>query len=393
MRCILCVLLLCACQNLPSDLPTTTVVRGEFLVSHFEGGEIQASSGEVVMSPRIGGSLKIVHLWPEGTKVEIGDLILQFDPAEFEREMLDREGRLEQALSDFAKSQAERKLRLATIKRKIEQQIAQRQLAELNQERQKFASVVDQEQSNINLERAIRSLEEARQESIAQEVINRVDQRKHELNINRKQERYNRALRNYERTSIKAAKPGIVVYRKIWKRGFDKESKIAIGDQVWGGRALLDIPDMSMMQVRCLIGEMDIGRMREGQRAFIRLEAFPGPVFTGIVSELAAMASPQPGAPDIRVFELMIDIDEQDDRLKPGMSAEVEIILERIPNVLSVPLSAIVDRNGNPTVYRFEGGQFNEVPVELGQENATSVIVSSGLSTGDLVALPPPQAP
>ena len=222
MRCILSILLLCACQDLPSDLPTATVVRSEFLVSHFEGGEIRASTGEVVMSPRIGGSLKIVHLWPEGTKVEVGDLILQFDPAEFEREMLDREGRLEQAQSDYAKSQAQRSLRLATIKRTIERQEAQRQLAELNQERQKFASVIDQEQSNINLERAIRSLEEARQESIAQEVINRVDQRKHELNIDRKQERYNRALRNYERTSIQAVKPGIVVYRKIWKRGFNK---------------------------------------------------------------------------------------------------------------------------------------------------------------------------
>jgi len=391
LRCILCILLLCACQDLPSDLPTATVVRGEFLVNHFEGGEIQASSGEVVMSPRIGGSLKIIHLWPEGTKVEVGDLILQFDPAEFEREMLDREGQLEQAQSDYAKSQAERSLRLATIKRTIEQQGARRQLAELNQERQKFASVIDQEQSNINLEKAIRSLEEARQESIAQEVINRVDQRKHELNIARKQERYNHARRNYERTSIQAIKPGIVVYRKIWKNS--KRAKITTGDQVRGGRALLDIPDMSMMQVRCLIGEMDIGRMRSGLQTHIRLEAFPGPVFTGTVSELAAMAYPQPGAPDIRVFELMIDIDEQDDRLKPGMSAEAEIILARVQDVLSVPLSAIVDRNGNPAVYRLEDGKFTKVTVELGQENATSAIVSSGLSAGDIVALTNPTAP
>ena len=133
--------------------------------------------------------------------------------------------------------------------------------------------------------------------------------------------------------------------------------------------------------------------MRAGQRAFIRLEAFPGPVFTGIVGELAAMASPQPGAPDIRVFELIVDIDEQDDRLKPGMSAEVEIILAKVPDVLSVPLSAIVDRNDYPAVYRLEDSQFNKVAVELGQENATSAIVSFGLSAGDIAALTKPTAP
>ena len=99
-----CILVLCACQGAPPDLPTAEVVRGDFAVTHVEGGEVRAASGEVVMSPRIGGRLKIVHLWPEGEQVDVGDLILQFDPAEFEREMLDREGQLERAHSDFVKA-------------------------------------------------------------------------------------------------------------------------------------------------------------------------------------------------------------------------------------------------------------------------------------------------
>ena len=331
MRAVFCALVLCACQGAPPDLPTVEVGRGDFAVTHFEGGEVRAASGEVVASPRIGGRLKIVHLWPEGEQVDVGDLILQFDPAEFEREMLDREGQLEQAHSDFAKAKAERGQRLADIKRNIQQRQAELKLAALNRERQEFASIIDQEQGRIKLQKGRRAVAEARQESIAQEVVNRVDFRKHELNIARRQERYERARRDYERTSIRAEKPGIVVYRKIWKPGTDEDGKVAVGDQVWGGRALLDIPDLDKMQVLCLIGEMDIERMHVGQRAYIRLEAFPGPVFNGVVSELAPMASPQPGAPDIQVFELVIDIDEQDERLKPGMSAEVEIVIETIP--------------------------------------------------------------
>ena len=322
--------------------------------------------------------------------MDVGDLILQFDPAEFERDMLDREGQLEQAHSDFAKAKAEREQRLADIKRKIQQRQAELKLATLNQERQQFASTIDQEQGHINLAKARRAVAEARQESIAQEVVNRVDFRKHELNIARRQERYERARRDYERTSIYAAKPGIVVYRKIWKPGTDEEGKVAVGDQVWGGRALLEIPDMSKMQVLCLIGEMDIDRMRVGQRAYIRLEAFPGPVFNGVVSELAPMASPQPGAPDIHVFELVIDIDEQDERLKPGMSAEVEIVLETVPEALSVPLGALFEREDGLVAFRLANGKFKEVPVVIGHQNATAAVVADGLAEGDIVALQDP---
>ena len=392
MRAFLCALILCACGSAPPDLPTAEVVRGDFAVTHFEGGEVRAASGEIITSPRIGGRLKIVHLWPEGEQVDVGDLILQFDPAEFEREMLDREGRLEQAHSDFAKAKAEHEQSLADIKRQIQQRQAELQLATLNRQRQQFASSIDQEQGHINLQKARRAVNEARQESTAQEVVNRVDFRKHELNIARQQERYQRAHRDYERTSIYAAKPGIVVYRKIWKPGTDEESKVAVGDQVWGGRALLDIPDLSKMQVQCLIGEMDIERVRVGQPAFIRLEAFPGPVFNGVVAELAPMASPQPGAPDIHVFELVIAIDEQDQRLKPGMSAEVEIVLETVSDTLSVPLNALFAREEGLVAFRLADGQFAAVPVAISAQNATSAVVTAGLAEGDIVALQDPHA-
>ena len=146
------------------------------------------------------------------------------------------------------------------------------------------------------------------------------------------------------------------------------------------------------MQVLCLIGEMDIERVGVGQRAYIRLEAFPGPVFNGVVSELAPMASPQPGAPDIHVFELVVDIDEKDDRLKPGMSAEVEIVLKTVPEALSVPLNALFEREDGLVAFRLANGKFAEVPVVIGHKNATAAVVTSGLAEGDIVALQEPNA-
>jgi len=384
-------ILLLACDKADPNLATYQVERGEFLVTHFEAGEIQAVRGEIVMSPRIGGRLKITDMAPEGEQIDVGDLIIQFDPAEFEAQMLDREALLEQAHSDFAKAKAQRNQTLADIKRKIEQQQATLRLAELSMERQRFASSIDQELARISMEKTKRGLQESYGDSVAQEVINRVDFQRHQLSIARNQERYNRAHDNYERTRVYATRPGIVVYRKIRKPGSSGESKVAVGDNIWGGHALMDIPDLSQMQVRCMIGEMDIKRMRVGQKVFIRLEAFPGPVFNGTVSSLSPMATPQPGAPEIRVFDIYIDIKEQDERLKPGMSTEAEIVLEHFKDTLSVPLSAIFNRRQTKIVYRLQNGDFTAVEVELGQRNASSIVVSSGLQEGDIVALEQPQ--
>jgi len=386
----LCVALLFSCETVPEDFPTQTLERGDFFITQIESGEIRAAGGDVIISPRIRGRLKIVYLFPEGENVQVGDLVLQFDPAEFEQEMLDDEGQLEQAMADYEKAKAQREQTLADLKRNIEQREAEFQLAKIALQRAELSSEIEREEARIRMEKAERSLVEAREDSTAQEVVNRVDLFNQRRRITHRQEHYDRSKSDFERTSIYANSPGIVVYRKIWKPGTDEESKVAVGDQVWGGRALLDIPDLSQMQVLCLIGEMDLKLMEVDQPVFIRLEAFPGPVFHGKVASLAPMATPQPGAPDIRVFEMITDIEEQDERLKPGMSAEVEVVIGTVSDALSIPLDAVFTRDGQQVVYRLDGRSVDPVEVELGRQNATSVVVLSGLEDGDVIALKDP---
>ena len=112
--------------------PTYEIRRGTFVVTATESGEIQAERGDLIMSPRIGGRLKIIHLWPEGEMVAVGDLVLQFDPAEFEKEMLDNEGKLETARAEYDKVKAQHEQRLAELEAQIEQTQAEEQLAKLN---------------------------------------------------------------------------------------------------------------------------------------------------------------------------------------------------------------------------------------------------------------------
>ena len=109
-----CVLIQVACSDDTANIPLYTVQRGPFSVTHFEGGEVQAADGEVITSPRIGGRLKITDLAPEGSQVAIGDLVIQFDPAEFVDDMSNREAQLVEAQSNFEKAKAQRNQRLPT---------------------------------------------------------------------------------------------------------------------------------------------------------------------------------------------------------------------------------------------------------------------------------------
>ena len=364
--------------------------RGEFVISHFEAGEIRAAWDEKISSPEVRGNLKIVYLWPEGEKVDVGDLILQFDRTEYEKWVKDEKGSLETARSDLDRDLANQAQRLAELELQIEQRQASLDLARINVQKSEYASPIEKEQRQINLDRAERALKQAVDDVEARKTVNRVELQNLKLRISHRERGYEKVLKDYNRLSVHATKPGIVVYEVIRKRGGNRRGKVTKGDVVWGGVSLLSLPDLSDMQVHTQVGEMDIEKIDVGQEALIRLEAFPGPVFHGVVSKVAPMANEVEEAPNIRIFEVVVDIDEQDDRLYPAMSASVQIIVESIPDVLCIPLSSVQSIEDRTVAYRARGNSYEEVEIVLGKHNDTSVIVESGLAEGDMVAVAVP---
>jgi multidrug resistance efflux pump len=371
------------------NIPTYTVKRGEFHITMTESGEIRAARGEKVIAPRVHGSLKIVHLWPEGEKVDVGDLIIQFDREDYAKAVTDAEGELGKAKADFIKAKATQEQRIAELESQIEDKEAALRLAEINLQKSQYGSRVQIEQAEMEQKRAQLALEQARKNLETQRIVDKVELEKYQLQIDQKTTLSEKAKRDYERLSIHATRPGIVVYEKIWKG--NKEEKIAVGDsRIWGGMALVDLPDLSLMQVVSQIGEVDAKRVKVGQAVFVRLDAFPGPVFHGHVAKIAPMANPYADARNVQVFEMIVDINEQDDRLKPGMSASAEIVLESLPDLLSVPVESVFEKNGKNVVYCLKGRSFKPVKIRLGKRNSIAIAVESGLQEGEKVALKDP---
>ena len=370
-------------------VPTAAVTRGEFRRTHVEDGQLRAAKDEKVVSPRVRGDLKIVHLWPEGEQVEPGDLILQFDRAWHAQEVKDKISRLEQAKADLSKFEAEQKRQRAELGMQVEQKTAALELSRINLQKSEYGSAIEREEARIGVGQAERALE-ARANLEAQEIVERVERSHMEVRIAHRQKVYDGARSDYERLSVRATRPGLVVHEVIRKRGAGRRSKVKEGDMVWGGMSLLALPELDSMQVVSQVGEMDVHSVGPGLPALIRLEALPGPVFHGVVREVAPMAAEKEGAPNVQVFEMVVDITEQDERLLPGMSASVEVVLQTRPGVLTLPLGAVHAREERTIAWRRGSSGFEPVDVSVGEANGLRVVIVEGLEEGDVVALRDP---
>ena len=385
------------------------VRQGEFVISlHLKDGELEAIKSEQITSPRVHGQLKITHLFPEGEVVEVGDLVLEFDRVEFEKKVTEKEHELQATKAELGKTLANQGVEMARQEADIENKEAALRLAELQMEKMKFESFVDREEAKLKTRQAELALEQARKKIEAQRIVDEAERTKQELRVADEERGLERARKDLEALSIHAEKPGLVVYQRIWKGG--RREKIRVGDEPWGGQTLITLPDLTRMQVKTWVNEVDVDKLEVGNEVVVRLDALPGPVFHGKISNIASLGHEKEGDKNVQVFDILVEIDEEDARLKPGMTAACEVIVETIPPrpppddaeieeaeetdaveiPLYIPIDAVFEKGGRTLVYRMQGSQPVEQEVALGSRNENYVIVAEGLGANDRVALRDP---
>lgn len=392
-------------------LASIEVSQGEFVISlTLKGGELEAIKAEQITAPQVRGQLKITKLWPEGEKVDVGALVIQFDPTEFQKRVTDAEQALEASKATLETTKANQQVEISRQEADIENQIAQLRLSELQVEKMKFEASIQKEESKLNARKTQLALDQARRKLETQKVVNAADLRKNELDVAQKQRELEKAQKDLASLDVHAEKPGIVVYQKVWKG--DRPEKIRVGDDIWGGAGLITLPDLSRMQVKTAVNEVDVDKLKAGQRALIKLDALPELTFHGAITSIATLGREKEGEKSVKVFDVVLAIDEEDSRLKPGMSATCEVVVETIPPPapetpgavkneaaleastagmpIYIPLDAVFEKEGKALVYRVKGGKAEEQEVKLGKKNEDYVIVEEGLSAGDRITLHDP---
>ena len=140
------------------------------------------------------------------------------------------------------------------------------------------------------------------------------------------------------------------------------------GDSVWTGATIAEIPDLNSLQIEFRVEEIDRGRVEVGQPVRIRIDAVPDLLLEGKVEWMSPIATLVfRRFPPEKNFPAQASIRKLDPRLRPGMSATVEIIVDRRPDELIIPTKASFQIDGDPVVYVKTGDRL-QAPAHRGRD-------------------------
>ncbi len=438
--------------GLASDsVETASVKKGAFIVGISREGTVESGDVVSVRAPRAGRHQTLTWLIEDGSEVEEGDVIAKVDMSQYHFEVDqqrleygNRTAQVEQEQRDrtrdheSAQASVERHLRALGVLTKsqlteTEQSEAQvgfdrwnLQWAETDYGKQSrlYDGGIVPESEVDHSERVLRSREHAvdksekdgsylgaEHASEATQAQSDIDTSQFEAELSERrigeavESARKRAARAAEQLKeaeeqlaagdVKAPKPGIVVLGKTW--GEMGRRTLKEGDRLRWHSKVADIADLSDLRVELRVDEASIHKVRVGQAVVVGPKGVSEQESDGEVISIGAVAREvrpfeDPSAvPGQRSFDVVVKIHDPDlDVMRPGMAAEAQFVSERLEDVLSVPVEAVFDHEGKQIAYVQRGDRFVARAVTTGERNDEAVVILSGLTERDRVALTDP---
>lgn len=359
-----------------------TVKRQPFLIDLKVDGEVRSLNSTVIKAPaKMWRNTRIVKMTPEGTRVKKDDFLIQFDTAEFEQQLREAQNNLEKAQAKLASTIANSKSEISDLESNIKLETYSLEQSRLRAKTAVYESDNKRKEIEFNLKKAEISYKRLIEKKDATGKIQQAAIRQAELEVEQTEIKVQRAQKDLETLTISSPIDGMVVYKEIW--GSNGKEKVKVGDTPWRGQALMEIPNAEKMKVAIKINEVDISKLKMEQKVNITLDALPDTSFTGIVKEIATLAN-RDRKTKKNVFKVEVYINETDERLKPGMSAHCQVIIDELEDVLAVPIDAIHVENEKSWVLDEDG---DIMVVETGKTSSDFIIIENGLEDGDEIQL------
>lgn len=392
-------------------VPTATVKKQDLVLSIKELGNVEAERSITITSEIEG---KIISMAKAGRTVKPGELLVQLDDTPLRNEVRNTTLEYSNAQAQVKKAQLEFDIQKETNKTEVEQQQAQldfdkteldRSKAQLEKKKRLAAdklvpqsdvevAEIDVRSKEFNVKKGEATLALKKKSVQSTENQKLADVRNVEFTATIAKSKRDEAASHLTKARITAPAGGLVVINKTWTADGRREFKE--GDGVYPRQQILQLPDLSSMLVKVQVDEADIARVRVGQKVRLTLDALPGKKFSGLVKEISNLASEAmpwetSSTPGRKNFEVTVQVIQKGATpLRPGMTANAEIISDVVSSAVCVPIESVIERNGGKVVYVKTATGYKTRPVEVGKQNETSVVIKKGLRTGDVVALRDP---
>lgn len=369
------------------------VQRGEFDILVYSSGQLEAQNSENIVVPdnlrdrniRI-YEIKITDLVEEGTVVDSGEYVASLDHKAVEEVLISAQEELEQAFNSFEDAKMDSNLTLSNNRDLITNAREDVEEMQIVLDESKFESPAVIRKAEMDLDKAKRKLEQEIKgyELKERQAISKVERSKIELR--QRQNRVDKLMEVYQSLNIQAPKSGMVIYGKDRTR-----EKIKVGSTVspWNP-VIATLPDMSSMLSITYVNEIDISKVKVGQKVTLGIDALPEKVLEGEVVAVANIGQAMPKS-DAKVFEVKIRVFGEVDDLKPAMTTSNIIQTGSYPDTLFIPSEAVFENDSLQFVYLSNQSEIVKKVVDLGDENENFVLINKGLNEGDVVLLTVPE--
>ncbi len=371
-------------------VPTVVLKKEPFVRRVVAEGNLRAVKATPLVAPQLGdssgGPMKVAWLATDGVNVKAGEVVVRFDPTDPEKQLRDGQADLDSANAKLGEENI--KSEAAVADRDTTAELAGKELDQTRQFQSKdqeifsrnqiIESEIDETLAGAKKDHAEKAKTIERSLSHSKASVINVEQQKAKLAISH-------AKTALESMEIRAPHDGVLVLSRDWRGNLPR-----VGDQLWPGQAVAEIPLLDAMEVEVFVLEVDGTGLLKGQKAAVRIEARPDAVYSGKIRLVDKLAKPrQPGVP-VQYFAVVVELEKTDrDAMKPGQRVHADLILDE-ESAIVVPRQAVFNKDTKNLVYRRGKTGFEPVPVELGPATSGRVVVKSGLAEGDEIALRDP---
>jgi RND family efflux transporter MFP subunit len=375
--------------------PTAEVKKGEWVDYVELRGEIKALRSISISAPANAGELQILKLLPSGTSVKAGDVVVEFDRTKRQRTLEEERTALKQQEAEIDKARAQGRLTSEKDQTELVRSGYDVDRAQLETRKAEVIAPIQGAKNQLDyVERQYR-FGETKARATADEIGASAE-------VGRASQKRNKALfdvRQGERAvssmTLRAPADGMVTILPNWRNqvGWSEAPEFKEGDRLWPGAIIAELPDLSSIQVSARVDEIDRGRVKVGQAAKVRIDAVPDREFEAKVAGASPLAKLDfSNWPLTKSFDLVLELAAADQRLRPGMSANARVAVERTADAVLLPSQALFQKHGQTVVYVQSGWGFEERRVEIARRTPKQVSVARGVRAGERVALRDPTA-
>uniref|UniRef100_UPI003217F331 efflux RND transporter periplasmic adaptor subunit n=1 Tax=uncultured Draconibacterium sp. TaxID=1573823 RepID=UPI003217F331 len=370
------------------------VKKGKFEATLTCKGEINGLVSTPIKVPKILGDwdlrlwrLKILNLAQDGKYVKKGEFIMQLDASEIMSGMREERQKFEKEEADLKNAKIDSTVKLTQLREEIKNAKLDLEYNKIDLEQSVYESAAYQRKAQMTYQKAENNIAKKQRDYLLEQNKLKMRVGRSAEQVERSQKRINKFQQAMQAARITAPENGIVIFGKSWEgKKYSKDDNVMTYEFA---PPIATLPDMSKVISETFVKEIDISKIKIGNDVKVSFDALEEVVINGEIKSIARVGEDHKDF-DMKVFKVVIHLEESNEGLKPAMTSNNDIILTDLEEAIFVPLKAVFKEDDNNYVYLKTNTGNKKQLVETDLENEEFVLIKNGVKEGDVILLEPP---